>query len=34
MKKGLIICLAILAVSTTAYAAERVVHFEHFTADW
>ena len=34
MKKGFIIGLAILILSTSAYAAERVVHYEHFTADW
>jgi len=34
MKRLLITGLAILALTSTAFGAARVVHYEHFTADW
>jgi hypothetical protein len=34
MKLWLILCLAILALASTAFGAERIVHYEHFTAAW
>jgi len=34
MKLSLILCLAILALVSTAFGADRIVHYEHFTASW
>ncbi len=34
MKKLLLTSLVILALAGTAVAADRIVHYEHFTADW
>ncbi len=34
MKRSLMITVAILALGSAAFAAERIVHYEHFTAVW
>jgi hypothetical protein len=34
MKLLLILCLAILALASIAVGADRIVHYEHFTAAW
>jgi hypothetical protein len=34
MKLLLFTCLVILALGSTAFSAERIVHYEHFTAAW
>ncbi len=34
MKSLLISCIAILALASAASALDRIVHYEHFTADW
>jgi len=34
MRLSLILCLAILALVSTAFGADRIVHYEHFTAAW
>lgn len=34
MKRLLFTCLMILALGSAAFAADRIVHYEHFTADW
>ena len=34
MKPLFILCLTILAIGSTAFAADRIVHYEHFTVEW
>ncbi len=34
MKLWLFTCLMILALGSTAIGADRIVHYEHFTAVW
>lgn len=34
MKYVSVVVLAILALTVTAFGADRVVHYEHFTAVW
>ena len=34
MKRLLLVAIAILALASAAVAAERIVHYEHFTAVW
>jgi hypothetical protein len=34
MKLSPIIFLAVLMLTGTAVGADRIVHYEHFTADW
>jgi hypothetical protein len=34
MKPLLILFITILALATSAFGADRIVHYEHFTAEW
>jgi len=34
MKRALTISLVLLALASTGFAADRIVFYEHFTADW
>ena len=34
MKRMLLITIAVLALASAAVAADRIVHYEHFTANW
>ncbi len=34
MKLGLLIGITILALGSSAIGADRIVHYEHFTAEW
>jgi hypothetical protein len=34
MRRPLLITVTVLAVASAALAADRIVHYEHFTADW
>jgi hypothetical protein len=34
MKYASVVALALLALAGTAFGAQRIVHYEHFTAVW